>query len=52
MNKGGHLVIAGLFGGNFKISPAILPLRSLTISGTYVGTLHQFKYTIFLFLFF
>jgi D-arabinose 1-dehydrogenase-like Zn-dependent alcohol dehydrogenase len=39
--KGGTVVVVGLFGGSLPLSTALLPLRNLTLQGSYVGTLAQ-----------
>ncbi|TWB03664.1 alcohol dehydrogenase [Bradyrhizobium stylosanthis] len=36
--KGGNYVIVGLFGGERTLSLATMPLRSITISGSFVGS--------------
>lgn len=39
----GHLVIVGLFGGAMPLSVPLLPLKQLTIQGSYVGSLDDMK---------
>ena len=39
--RGGKLVSAGLFGGATPLMPAMLPLRAVTITGSYVGSLAE-----------
>ena len=41
LRKGGKLVCVGLFGGATPLMPATLPLRALTITGSYVGSLEE-----------
>ncbi|HVG51819.1 MAG TPA: alcohol dehydrogenase, partial [Xanthobacteraceae bacterium] len=41
--KGGRLVVVGLFGGDVTISTPLLPLKALTIQGSYVGSLAELK---------
>lgn len=41
LRKGGKLVIVGLFGGTFSIPVAMFPMRSMTISGSFVGSLAE-----------
>lgn len=41
LNKGGSLVIVGLFGGAMNLSVPLLPLKSITISGSFVGSLQD-----------
>jgi D-arabinose 1-dehydrogenase-like Zn-dependent alcohol dehydrogenase len=36
--KGGKLIVVGLFGGDLPVSVALLPLRAMTLQGSYVGT--------------
>jgi D-arabinose 1-dehydrogenase-like Zn-dependent alcohol dehydrogenase len=39
--KGGTVIIVGLFGGGFTLSTALLPMRNLTLRGSYVGSLQE-----------
>jgi len=39
----GHMAIVGLFGGAAKLSVPLFPLKSLSVMGSYVGTLGQFE---------
>jgi D-arabinose 1-dehydrogenase-like Zn-dependent alcohol dehydrogenase len=39
--KGGRLVVAGLIGGEMKLSVPTLPLRGVAIEGNYVGSLAE-----------
>ena len=41
MRKGGKLVSVGLFGGSAPVATAMLPLRAVTITGSYVGSLAE-----------
>lgn len=43
LNKGGHMVVVGLFGGAMPLSIPMLPLKALTISGSFVGSLQDMK---------
>ena len=36
--KGGRLVVVGLFGGELPLSLALLPLRAITLQGSYTGS--------------
>ena len=36
--KGGAAIVVGLFGGSFSMPVPMLPLRALTIMGSYVGS--------------
>jgi alcohol dehydrogenase/propanol-preferring alcohol dehydrogenase len=39
--KGGRMVVVGLMGGAATFSPALLPLKSATVCGSYVGSLSE-----------
>jgi D-arabinose 1-dehydrogenase-like Zn-dependent alcohol dehydrogenase len=41
LRKGGRLVIVGLYGGALSVPLPFMPQRSLTIQGSYVGTLEE-----------
>jgi len=41
--KGGTVVVVGLYGDLLKLSMPLLPLRMLTLKGSYVGTLDDLK---------
>lgn len=41
LRKGGRLVMVGLFGGAVEIALPTLPLRSISIMGSYVGSLDE-----------
>jgi D-arabinose 1-dehydrogenase-like Zn-dependent alcohol dehydrogenase len=41
--RGGHIVICGLMGGDIQLSLPIIPMRPLTIQGSYVGTLSELR---------
>ena len=41
LRKAGKLVCVGLFGGAAPLMPAMLPLRAVTITGSYVGSLAE-----------
>ena len=43
LRKGGKQVIVGLFGGSVELPLATIPMRSITISGSYVGTLEELE---------
>ncbi len=45
LRKGGKLVCVGLFGGAAQVMPATLPLRAVTITGSYVGSLPEMAET-------
>ena len=42
-DKGGTVVVVGLFGGSLNLSTALLPMRNLTLRGSYVGTLEEMR---------
>ena len=37
--KGGKLIVVGLFGGDITLSLPFLPIRAMTIQGSYTGSL-------------
>jgi D-arabinose 1-dehydrogenase-like Zn-dependent alcohol dehydrogenase len=39
--KGGKYIIVGLYGGDFTVSLPPIPMRALTIQGSYVGSVHE-----------
>jgi alcohol dehydrogenase, propanol-preferring len=39
--KGGKYIIVGLYGGDLTISLPPIPMRALTIQGSYVGSVHE-----------
>jgi D-arabinose 1-dehydrogenase-like Zn-dependent alcohol dehydrogenase len=41
--RGGKYIIVGLFGGDLTLSLPLLPLRAITIQGSYVGSLTEMK---------
>ncbi|HVG50996.1 MAG TPA: alcohol dehydrogenase [Xanthobacteraceae bacterium] len=41
--KGGKLIVVGLFGGDITISTPLIPMRALTIQGSYVGSLAELR---------
>ena len=41
LRKGGVLIIVGLYGGALSMPLPLFPQRSLTIQGSYVGTLEE-----------
>jgi D-arabinose 1-dehydrogenase-like Zn-dependent alcohol dehydrogenase len=43
LRKGGTLVMVGLYGDRLPLPLPWLPLRMLTLKGSYVGTLEEFK---------
>ncbi len=43
LRRGGSLTIVGLFGGDTPLSLAGMPLRALTIQGSYVGSLEDLR---------
>jgi alcohol dehydrogenase, propanol-preferring len=43
VTRGGKYVIVGLFGGDITLSLPLLPIRALTIQGSFVGSLAEFR---------
>lgn len=43
LRKGGRLIIVGLYGGALPMSLPLMPVKSLTVEGSYVGTLDELK---------
>jgi D-arabinose 1-dehydrogenase-like Zn-dependent alcohol dehydrogenase len=41
--KGGKYIIVGLYGGDFTVSLPPIPMRALTIQGSYVGSVPEMK---------
>lgn len=41
LSQGGTLVVVGLFGGVLKLRLPLLPLKQLTVCGSYVGSLEE-----------
>ena len=39
--KGGRLIVVGLFGGDLAVPLPSLPLRAITLQGSYVGSLTE-----------
>lgn len=39
--KGGKLVIVGLFGGEITLSLPLIPMKAMTVQGSYVGSLSE-----------
>jgi propanol-preferring alcohol dehydrogenase len=43
LTKGGHLVVVGLFGGEVTLPTPYIPMRAMTIQGSYTGSLAELK---------
>lgn len=43
LRKGGTLILVGLFGGSVELSLPLLPLRSISLRGSYVGSLEELR---------
>ena len=41
--RGGHIVICGLMGGDLTLALPVIPMRPLTLQGSYVGTLQELR---------
>ena len=39
--RGGHVVVCGLMGGDITLALPVIPMRPLTLQGSYVGTLQE-----------
>ena len=43
LRKGGRLILVGLFGGSLRLKLPLVPMRAISVGGSYVGTLAQFE---------
>ena len=43
VKKGGMVIVVGLYGGSLKLSLPLVPMRSITLRGSYVGELRELK---------
>ena len=43
VKKGGMVIVVGLYGGSLKLSLPLVPMRSMTLKGSYVGELRELK---------
>jgi D-arabinose 1-dehydrogenase-like Zn-dependent alcohol dehydrogenase len=43
VRKGGKVIVVGLYGGTLALALPMLPLRAITIAGSYVGSLRQLE---------
>ena len=43
INKGGTVVVVGLYGGSVSLSIPLIPMRSLNLKGSYIGELSELK---------
>ncbi|HTH78435.1 MAG TPA: alcohol dehydrogenase [Ramlibacter sp.] len=43
VRRAGRIVVVGLFGGSLDLSLPLLPLRSITLQGSYVGSLAELQ---------
>jgi D-arabinose 1-dehydrogenase-like Zn-dependent alcohol dehydrogenase len=43
LGKGGKLIIVGLFGGGATFALPLIPIKAVTIQGSYVGNLRETK---------
>ena len=39
--KGGRLIVVGLYGGDITVPLPVLPMRAITLQGSYVGSLTE-----------
>jgi D-arabinose 1-dehydrogenase-like Zn-dependent alcohol dehydrogenase len=43
ITKGGRVIVVGLFGGEVTLSTPLIPMRALTLQGSYVGNLAELR---------
>jgi D-arabinose 1-dehydrogenase-like Zn-dependent alcohol dehydrogenase len=43
ITKGGTIVVVGLFGGDITISTPFIPMKAMTLQGSYVGSPKELK---------
>jgi D-arabinose 1-dehydrogenase-like Zn-dependent alcohol dehydrogenase len=43
VGKGGKILIVGLFGGSASIQLPLIPMRAISIGGSYVGSLAELR---------
>jgi alcohol dehydrogenase, propanol-preferring len=43
LTKGGKLIVVGLFGGEIAISTPYIPMKAMTLQGSYTGSLSELK---------
>ena len=43
IQKGGTVIVVGLFGGSVSLSLPLIPMRSLNLRGSYIGELNELK---------
>lgn len=43
LRKGGRLIVVGLYGGALNLSLPVLPIRAITVMGSYVGSLNEMR---------
>jgi alcohol dehydrogenase, propanol-preferring len=43
LTKGGKLIVVGLFGGDITISTPFIPIKAMTLQGSYTGSLAELK---------
>jgi len=41
--KGGRLIVVGLFGGDITLSLPLIPIRAMTVQGSYTGSLSELQ---------
>jgi propanol-preferring alcohol dehydrogenase len=41
--RGGHIVVCGLMGGDITLSLPVIPMRPITLQGSYVGTVAELQ---------
>jgi D-arabinose 1-dehydrogenase-like Zn-dependent alcohol dehydrogenase len=43
VGRGGHIVVCGLMGGDLTLSLPTIPMRPITLQGSYVGTVEELR---------
>ena len=43
LRKGGKVIVVGLYGGALELALPLVPLRAISIVGSYVGSLHELE---------
>ena len=43
ITKGGKIIVVGLFGGEITISTPFIPIKAMTLQGSYTGSLTELK---------
>jgi len=43
LDKGGHLVVVGLLGGEMRVPVPMLPMKAITLQGSYIGSPNELR---------